>query len=350
MTDVFISYSSSDRAVAQTVALGLQAQGLTVWWDRDIQPGRQFDQVIEAALDAAQCVVVLWSAQATESAWVRNEASEALRRDRLVPALIETNVRIPLEFRRVQAADLTGWLVTPNTVTAGTGGARSNAEWDAFCGAIKRLLGAGPGPTPPPPPRPPEPPPPQPQPQPPPTPPSKAKLWGWVGAGAVGAMLAASFNKPDPAPAPGPLITPVPSPAPSPSPAPQGAPATVLKGLGHRAENGFDVPLRWHDQALRYTGRLQWDGRSQGASLVGASAQDITTGRTVAQGNYNLRLLMEGPSRMVFTTEVWVPGGDSTNAAPHGHTVGLVFEQQAGGGWLYMRNCLGPQPSYPCFD
>jgi hypothetical protein len=120
--------------------------------------------------------------------------------------------------------------------------------------------------------------------------------------------------------------------------------------LGLRAENGFDVPLKWHDQALRYTGRLQWDGRSPGANLVGASAEDITTGRTVAQGSYNLRLLMEGPSRMVFTTDIWIPGGDSTNAAPHGHTVGLVFEQQAGGGWLYMRNCLGPQPSYPCFD
>jgi hypothetical protein len=39
---------------------------------------------------------------------VRTEASAALERDRLVPVLIE-NVAIPLEFRRIQTANLTRW-------------------------------------------------------------------------------------------------------------------------------------------------------------------------------------------------------------------------------------------------
>jgi hypothetical protein len=40
-----------------------------------------------------------------ESDWVRNEADEGKRRRILVPALLD-NVRIPLAFRGIQAANL----------------------------------------------------------------------------------------------------------------------------------------------------------------------------------------------------------------------------------------------------
>ena len=79
-----------------------------MWWDRHIPPGRTFDEVIEQALMQARCVVVLWSAESAKSRWVRTEASVAAERGTLVPALIEP-VAIPLEFRRLQAADLTNW-------------------------------------------------------------------------------------------------------------------------------------------------------------------------------------------------------------------------------------------------
>ncbi|MFM9884756.1 MAG: PASTA domain-containing protein [Burkholderiales bacterium] len=108
MTDVFISYASADRARAQAVAHALTELGLSVWWDRQIQPGQSWDQVIEAALAGAKCCVVLWSKTSINSDWVKNEASEANQRKVLVPALIDA-VKIPLEFRRVQAADLTRW-------------------------------------------------------------------------------------------------------------------------------------------------------------------------------------------------------------------------------------------------
>jgi hypothetical protein len=67
-----------------------------------------FDEVIEEALDAAKCVVVLWSTASVASSWVRAEAAEAMHRKILVPVLIE-HVKIPLEFRRLQAADLSQW-------------------------------------------------------------------------------------------------------------------------------------------------------------------------------------------------------------------------------------------------
>ena len=77
MSDIFVSYASVDRERAKIVAEALAARGLSVWWDRVIPPGRQFDEVIEEALDAARCVVVLWSQASTASTWVKTEAAEA---------------------------------------------------------------------------------------------------------------------------------------------------------------------------------------------------------------------------------------------------------------------------------
>ena len=111
--DVFISYAKGDRSRAAELASILETKGLSVWWDRDITPGRTFDDVIEEALTNARSVVVLWSAESVKSRWVRTEASAAAERDALVPALIEP-ATIPLEFRRVEAADLTNWHGDPN--------------------------------------------------------------------------------------------------------------------------------------------------------------------------------------------------------------------------------------------
>ena len=106
--DVFISYAKGDRSRAAELASLLETKGWSVWWDRDILPGRTFDDVIEEALTNARSVVVLWSAESVKSRWVRTEASAAAERNALVPALIEPTV-IPLEFRRLEAADLTNW-------------------------------------------------------------------------------------------------------------------------------------------------------------------------------------------------------------------------------------------------
>jgi hypothetical protein len=108
MSDIFISYASSDRPVAQEFARALEASGWSVWWDREIPVGKSFDQVIEEELNAARCVVVLWSKESVASRWVKTESAAAADRDRLVPALIG-DVAIPLEFKRIQTAMLQGW-------------------------------------------------------------------------------------------------------------------------------------------------------------------------------------------------------------------------------------------------
>ena len=64
MKDVFISYASENLDTAQRVAEGLEAAGISVWWDRNIQVGTEWDKSIENALAAAKCVVVLWTGHA----------------------------------------------------------------------------------------------------------------------------------------------------------------------------------------------------------------------------------------------------------------------------------------------
>jgi hypothetical protein len=108
MADVFISYARTDREKARQLAKLLEEQGLSVWWDREIVPGQRFDEVIEQEIDSARCIVVLWSQESTASSWVKAEAAEGARRNALVPVLVEA-VQIPLEFRRIQTANLTHW-------------------------------------------------------------------------------------------------------------------------------------------------------------------------------------------------------------------------------------------------
>jgi hypothetical protein len=98
MSDIFISYAREDRDKAKALAKLFQQQDWSVWWDRNI-PGRSFDEVIEEALGAAKCVVVLWSKNSASSDWVKGEAAEALQRKILVPVRIES-ANVPLEFRR----------------------------------------------------------------------------------------------------------------------------------------------------------------------------------------------------------------------------------------------------------
>jgi hypothetical protein len=130
MSGVFISYASEDRDKAELLAHALERYGWPVWWDRRIPFGKSFDEVIEENLAEARCVLVLWTKVSVESRWVRSEASEAAAREVLIPLLFEPDVKIPLEFRLLQAVNLCDW--RPDA---------THRDFDALVAQIASMLG-----------------------------------------------------------------------------------------------------------------------------------------------------------------------------------------------------------------
>jgi tetratricopeptide (TPR) repeat protein len=108
MASVFLSYDRDDGDRARHFARALEKAGHEVWWDLHVRGGAQFSKVIEEALKAADAVVVLWSANSIESAWVRDEAAAGRDTARLVPVTID-GTSAPLGFRQFQTIDLSRW-------------------------------------------------------------------------------------------------------------------------------------------------------------------------------------------------------------------------------------------------
>ena len=125
LSDIFISYASQDRTRISPLVDALEARGWSVFWDTTLLPGETWRRKITKELDAARCVIVLWSESSVESHWVEQEAEEGQRRRVLVLAFID-RVTIPLGFRNLQAANLVGW-----------DGAVGHREWEKMQRAIE---------------------------------------------------------------------------------------------------------------------------------------------------------------------------------------------------------------------
>jgi serine/threonine-protein kinase len=110
MSDVFVSYKAEDRRRVALLVAALEEDGLSVWWDAQIGGGDEWRRSIERELDAAKCVLVIWSKRSTgpEGRFVRDEASRAMERSVYLPVRID-NVRLPLGFGETQALNLTAW-------------------------------------------------------------------------------------------------------------------------------------------------------------------------------------------------------------------------------------------------
>lgn len=127
--DIFISYCRQDRPSARIFAEAFAEEGFNVWWDAVMHSGETFDEVIERNLRASKSVVVLWSPRSVASRWVRAEATQADRANKLVPVIIEPCER-PIIFELTHTADLPEWT-----------GDRSDPSWQSLVKDLRRLIG-----------------------------------------------------------------------------------------------------------------------------------------------------------------------------------------------------------------
>ncbi len=128
--DIFLSYASEDREKAEPLVGVLAGRGWSVWWDKKIPPGTDYESFIKERLDAARCVIVLWSKHSTASRWVRAEANSAADRGVLVPVSIN-GAEVPIGLSTIQVARLADW-----------DGRAPHAELDRLLGAVAERLGA----------------------------------------------------------------------------------------------------------------------------------------------------------------------------------------------------------------
>lgn len=133
MYTVFLSYKrGADVQRAQVVRAKLEAIGVKVFQDIDMRAGGLVSHILDAQLNEALAVLVLWTQASFKSQWVAAEAHKGLNRGVLVTSVFDhincNELMVP--FNHVHTPDLSDWIESgaPSThygwrsVVAGLGG------------------------------------------------------------------------------------------------------------------------------------------------------------------------------------------------------------------------------------
>ncbi|MCP5395451.1 MAG: YARHG domain-containing protein [Sphingomonadaceae bacterium] len=113
MSDVFISYSRRDQEKVTHLARAIEAEGYSVWWDKELPPHLSYGDVITDKIAAAKAAIVVWSPEAAKSEWVRAEADMARNQKKLVQTALG-DVMPPLPFNQIQYANIADWQGEPD--------------------------------------------------------------------------------------------------------------------------------------------------------------------------------------------------------------------------------------------
>lgn len=116
MSKIFLSYSSKDEDKVEVIARKLGAKGKTAFYSREIPLGADWAERLEAELEEASAMIVLWSRNSVKSFWVRSEAAEGLEKGKLIPVLLDDSV-LPRLFRNIQTESLQEWDGSPGDKT-----------------------------------------------------------------------------------------------------------------------------------------------------------------------------------------------------------------------------------------
>lgn len=79
--DVFISYCSEDKPIADAVCATLEAQGMRCWIaPRDILPGTDWGEAIIDAIQESKAMLLVFSSKANTSQQIKREVERAVHR------------------------------------------------------------------------------------------------------------------------------------------------------------------------------------------------------------------------------------------------------------------------------
>ncbi len=116
MIDVFISYASSDKVIAERVCGALENAGISCWMaPRNIEPGTAFPTAIVEAVNSARAFVLILTEHTATSPHVLSEVSHAFNgKKRIIPFRIwQQALPEDLEY----FLSLTQWLDAPDGCT-----------------------------------------------------------------------------------------------------------------------------------------------------------------------------------------------------------------------------------------
>lgn len=136
---VFLSYAREDHARVEQILSALRKKGFPVFIDHDMPSGVEWETVLEAQLQRAYAVVVVWSSRSVGSEWVAREAAAGLEKDRLFPLLVERDITLPPQFAHKHAADLSDWNGDPDDDQFNRAIALLGPLWEAQMGLLKDI-------------------------------------------------------------------------------------------------------------------------------------------------------------------------------------------------------------------
>ena len=106
---VFISYAQTDKRYAEALARALAMSGTSIWYDREIAAGADWDSEIQNALRKASAVVLIVSPDSLSSQYVNYEIGSAIGAGiPVIPVLVREVASLPIHLRHIQAVDARG--------------------------------------------------------------------------------------------------------------------------------------------------------------------------------------------------------------------------------------------------
>jgi hypothetical protein len=106
---VFISYSRSDKPLAEALEKELRDAGKLVWTDKELRAGEDWDLEIQNALKNASFVVIIVSAALFDSQWANYEIGSAIAAGTpVIPVLVGDVTYLPKHLRQLQTVDARG--------------------------------------------------------------------------------------------------------------------------------------------------------------------------------------------------------------------------------------------------